>query len=175
MRSRFLLFPAAIVVAAAPAQAYQYQTLPQAQAKLFPGAKFTPHDVTMDIPQVAALIKAGKGSVPGYKIRAWKVSTGGWVFIDQVPGRDDLIRYLVGVDKDGTIRGVEILECLPQYEAIRSPRWLNQFLGKRHSDQYDLAAGIEIISGTSLSSEHVSIGVRRIMAAYSLFFATPTS
>ena len=39
----------------------------------------------------------------------------------------------------------------------------------------DLAAGIELISGTSLSSEHVSVGVRRIMAAYSLFFAPRTS
>ena len=175
MRSRFLLFPAAIVAAAAPAQAFQYQTLQQVQAKLFPGAKFTPQDLTMDIPQVAALIKAGKGSVPGYKIKAWKVSTGGWMFLDQVPGRDDMIRYAVGVDKDGAIKGVEIIECLPQYEAIRSPRWLNQFLGKRHNEQYDLAAGIEIISGTSLSSEHVSVGVRRIMAAYSLFFAPRTS
>ncbi len=175
MRSRFLLFPAAVIAAAPAAQAFQYQTLPQAQAKLFPGAKFTPRDITMDIAQVAALIKEGRGSVPGYKIKAWKASTGGWVFIDQVPGRDDLIRYVVGVNKDGSIKGVEILECLPQYEAIRSPRWLTQFNGKHHNPQYDLAAGIEIISGVSLSSEHVAVGVRRIMAAYALFFASATS
>ena len=174
MRSRFLLFPPALIASAAPAQAYQYLTLPQAQAKLFPGAKFIPHDITMDISQVAALIKAAQGSVPGYKIKASKVSTGGWVFLDKVPGRDDLIVYVVGVDTEGKIKGVEILECLPRYDASRSPKWLTQFLGKKHSETSDLASSIEIISGTSLSSEHVAAGVRRIMAAYSLFFAPQT-
>jgi hypothetical protein len=169
MRSQFFLVPIAIV-ASNPAQAYQYMTLSQAQATLFPGDKFTPRDFTMDITQVAALINATSGSVAGYRIKAWKVSSGGWLFLDQVPGRDDVITYAVAVDGAGKIKGIEILECLPRYEAIRSPEWLAQFVGKQHGAD-DLVAGIEIISGTSLSSEHIAQGVRRVMAAYALFFS----
>ena len=87
MRSQFLLFPAALI-ASAPAQAYHYQTATDAQALLFPGATFAPEDFTMTIPQVAALMsEIDDGSVYSTKIKAWKVSTGGWVFLDQVIAR----------------------------------------------------------------------------------------
>ena len=45
MQHRFLLIPAAIMVAAAPlAIAHDLQTLEEAQQRLYPGAKLTPFE-----------------------------------------------------------------------------------------------------------------------------------
>ncbi len=137
---------------------------------LFPGAKFVPNDFTMDIAQVAALINQTNGSVSEFRTQAWKVSTGGWLFLDHVPGRDDVISYAVAVDREGKIKGVDILECLPRYDAVRNAEWLAQFVGRQESID-DPAASIKIISSTSLSSEHIAQGIKRIYGGlYSVLF-----
>jgi len=47
MASWFRILPAAAVVAAAPAAATVYLSIPQAQAALFPGARFLEHPLTL--------------------------------------------------------------------------------------------------------------------------------
>ena len=169
MRFQFLLVPAALS-AAAPAYGYEYLSLAQAQAVLFPGARFTPRDMTLSIAQIDALMKAGPGNLVSAKVKAWRVSTGGWLFLDQVIGRNDRISYVVGIGADGTIKGIEVLVCIPEYDGIRQPKWIGQFLGRRHSNA-DLTSIVEYISGVTLSSEHITQGVRRILATYALFYA----
>ena len=117
MRSRFLLLPAAVVVAAAPAQAENFLTVEQAQALMFPGATMTPADFTMSEHQVDELIEVTGSTVYRSKVRAWRASTGGWFFVDQVPGRDDRVTYALAVDANGAVRGIEVLVGLREYGA----------------------------------------------------------
>src|SRR3954470_17881483 len=116
MRSRFLLLPvAAVVVAAAPAQAVNFLTVEQAQSLLFPDATLTPADFTMSEHQVDQLINVTGATVFRSKVRAWRASDGGWFFVDQVPGRDDRVTYALALDRTGRVRGVEVLIGLAQY------------------------------------------------------------
>ena len=169
MRSQFLLVPAALI-AAAPVQAWQYISVDEAQRAMFPGATFKLHTITMDTNQFYSLMKASNVTVWSSTIRAWKASTGGWFFLDQVLGRDDHITYAVALNDAGIVTSVEIIDCIATYDQIRRPYWLAQFKGKTTSSG-NLVEQVEIISGVSLSSEHVAEGVRRILAAHALFFA----
>ena len=102
MRFQLMMFPAALV-AAAPLQAADYLTIEQAQAALFPEATFTPADLLLTEAQVDELLKTVAAPVFRTKVRAWKVSTGGWFILDQVMGRDDRVTYAIGIDKNGVV------------------------------------------------------------------------
>jgi hypothetical protein len=162
MRSRLLLIPAAIV-AAAPAQAETYMTLERAQKLLFPGATLTERFVTLNQDQYNKIIGEGNVEPYGRKLKLWKASTGGWFILDQVRGKNDWISYAVALDDQGAVKGVEILECLEKWDGIRNPAWLAQFSGKQHRA---LFTDIQIISGSTLSSEQIANGVKRLLATY---------
>src|SRR5258708_3252881 len=117
MRFRFMLVPAAIV-ASTQAHAEKYMSFEQAQEALFPGAAFTPAFHALSDAEMEAIIAESNATVWNRKVKVWKVSTGGWIFYDEVLGRDDWISYAVGVDAVGVVTGVEILECLERYDQI---------------------------------------------------------
>src|ERR1700722_964564 len=111
MRSQLLLIPAALF-AAAPSVAATYLTVEQAQSSMFPNATFAPHFVTLDQDQFNAVITDSDVNVWSRNIQAWQASTGGWFILDQVRGRDDWITYAIGINGDGVVRHIEVLECL---------------------------------------------------------------
>ena len=145
MRAQFFLIPAA-VVACAPAQAKVFMSVDQAQRAMFPHGSFR------ELP-----VPARTGAFE----RSWKVSTGGWFIVDQVEGKGDLITYAVALDADGTVQGLEILECAADYDTITMPRWRHHFLGRQ---AWDALRDIKMISGSTLSSRHITEGVRRILS-----------
>jgi hypothetical protein len=100
-------------------------------------------------------------------VRAWKVSTGGWFILDQVMGRDDRVTYAIGLDQDGTVRGIEILVCVAGYDGIRRPGWRSQFVGKKSPNFNDIAS----ISGATLSAMHIAEGVKRTLVTYIKYIA----
>jgi Na+-transporting NADH:ubiquinone oxidoreductase subunit NqrC len=62
---------------------------------------------------------------------------------------------------------VEILEYRESYGGEISNRsWLSQFVGKTSRDPLELDQDIRNISGATLSSRHVTEGVKRILALY---------
>jgi hypothetical protein len=170
MRFSFLMVPAALL-ATMPAQADEYLTVPQAQAVLFPGASFTPADVNLTADQVDKLIKVSQSIVLRSKIKAWKVSTGGWFILDQVPGRDDIVTYAVGLDDKGAVTGIEILVCAGDYSSVRDRKWLGLFKGKNFETADELLTAIPNMSGASLSATHIMSGVKRVVTSYALFLA----
>jgi hypothetical protein len=133
MRNAFWLIPAA-VIAASPATADDYLTVKQAQELIFPGAKLTPADFSLTEDQIDQLVKASNSAAFRSRVKAWKVSTGGWFFLDQVFGRDDIVTYAVGVDSAGAVVGIEVLVCASGWCGVRSEKWLAQFSGKRAAD-----------------------------------------
>jgi Na+-translocating ferredoxin:NAD+ oxidoreductase RnfG subunit len=140
--------PAAVVMSAgSSAYAVEYLSVAQAQKQAFPSASF-------------AEIQAG---------RIWRAESGGRVLgffiFDRVIGKHLYIDYAVALDPGGRIRGVEILQYRESYGGeIRSPSWLAQFVGKSSSSALQVGGDIRNISGATLSSHHVTEGVKRIMA-----------
>ena len=171
MRHRFLLLSVAIAATApavwtVPAQAKTFLDVSTAQAVAFPGAKFTPQHFTLDREQVAKIIGDSRAPVINNDVKVWKVSTGGWFFLDQVYGLDDRITFALAIDEQGAVKHIEILECAEGYETVRDQEWLSGFYGARYSTtKFD----VETISGSSLSSEHIKGGVRRLLSTYALY------
>ena len=169
-RFEFLLLAPAALVAASPVLAEDFLSVEQAQQMLFPGAQFTPGDFVLTDAQLGLLAQKISTRVWRRQVKAWRVSGGGWFFVDQVIGRDDRISYALGVDKEGAIRGVEILTCLAKYDGIRRPEWRAQFAGRRYG-KLDMLDQISTISGATMSTTHITEGVQRMLATYALFVA----
>ncbi|HTY92840.1 MAG TPA: FMN-binding protein [Steroidobacteraceae bacterium] len=169
MNPRFLVLPAALVISH-DAQAMVYLSVEQAQALMFPGQTLVPVPVVLSAADLAAIEKdCGVPVYPG-SLAAWK-APGGYFFTDSVIGKHDLIRYAVAID-DGRIREVEILEYREAYGGeVRNSRWLHQFVGLQHGASVKVGRGIQNISGATLSSQHVTDGIRRLLATYAIAFA----
>jgi Na+-translocating ferredoxin:NAD+ oxidoreductase RnfG subunit len=146
---RYTLPAAAIVSLASPALAVRYLSIEEAQKAAFPSAHFTE-------------VQAG---------RVWKAEAGGKVaglfVFDRVIGKHLYIDYAVALSPSGAVQRVEILEYRESYGGeIRSPSWLAQFVGKTVGSALKINGDIRNIAGATLSSTHVTEGVKRILASY---------
>lgn len=170
MRFQLMLLPVAAVAmaAATPAAAENFMTVEQAQQAIFPGAKFAPADFDLSPAEMDRLGEVSKTTVFRSKVRVWKVSNGGWFYLDQVPGRDDRITYAIGINPDGSVKSIEILVCVAEYGQVRQPQWRRHFVGKKYTPAH-LVKQIPNISGTTLSVVHIADGVTRVLATHALY------
>ncbi len=141
---------AALVSVAAPAYAVQYLSVEQAQKLAFPSAtRFVE-------------VQAG---------RVWKAQAGdkvvGLFVLDRVIGKHLFIDYTVALDPGGRVHRVDILQYRESYGGeVRQASWLGQFVGKTSASPLAVDRDIRNISGATLSSHHVTEGVRRILGLY---------
>lgn len=142
----FIAAPLAISVPAAHATVYL--SVEQAQQALFPGAKFSPLDIAR-------------------RERVWRASPGGWFILAEVLGKHELITYAVGINPQGRVRGVEILEYRESHGGeVRDASWREQFTGKSAADPLQLDRDIRNISGATLSCRHITDGIKRLLKLY---------
>ena len=169
----YALIPVMLVGAPPAAHATQYLSIAEAQRELFPGAaSFVNRTLQLTPAQRKAIGKAA-GIMPGVNQPVWEVrgreGRQGWLFVDRVTGKHELITYALALDVSGTVRGLEILEYRETYGGeIRNPGWRQQFVGKRAGSALRLGTDIRNISGATLSSRHVTDGVRRLLATYDI-------
>jgi hypothetical protein len=169
MKTRFMLIPAYALVVAAPVQATVYMSVEQAQAQMFPGATFTPDFVTLSPEQMKAIEKASDVNVLSPNLKAWRASTGGWFIADQVVGKHEFIPFALALDDQGAVKSVEVLEYRETYgDQVRNAAWRAQFTGKTHAAPLKLGTDIQNISGATLSSRHITDGVKRLLTTYDL-------
>jgi Na+-translocating ferredoxin:NAD+ oxidoreductase RnfG subunit len=91
----------------------------------------------------------------------------GHVFVDEVIGRQSLITYAVGIDANGALLNLEILAYRESHGGeIRNPAWRAQFDHRESLEQLRFRTDIKNISGATLSSEHVTQGVRWLLALW---------
>jgi uncharacterized protein with FMN-binding domain len=139
-----LAAPAAIMLIA-PASATIYLTVDQAQQAIFPGTAVSP---------------TGQPGV-------FRASNGGYLIIDRVIGKHEYIKFAVGINANGTIKQIEILEYSESYGyEVRDASWRAQFVGKSATSPLQLNVDINNISGATLSSRHLTEGIKRIMTMY---------
>jgi Na+-translocating ferredoxin:NAD+ oxidoreductase RnfG subunit len=161
-----LLMPTTAVVAA------EYLSVDAAQRAVFPDADtFDPVMLALDRAQKTQMVALAGPQPPHGTLRVWRAlrggSTLGYVFVDEVLGRSDLITYATGIDTDGTLRTIEILAYRESHGAeIRNAAWRRQFANKRDLAQLQFRTDIKNISGATLSSEHVTQGVRWLLALW---------
>jgi Na+-translocating ferredoxin:NAD+ oxidoreductase RnfG subunit len=160
------LSPAPIVVAA------DYLDLDAAQKAVFPDAdSFLQVVVNPSAAQLQVLLtQAGEQPRHG-NIRIWKAMRDGSVlghfFTDEVVGRQDLITYAIGIDTTGSLRDLEIMSYRESHGGeVRNPSWRAQFNQRDNLEQLRFRTDIKNISGATLSSEHVTQGVRWLLALW---------
>ena len=161
---------AATVGVSSSAFATQYLTVEQAQQVIFPQAsafKEANWQLTAEqMQQVQQLAGLPARSVNWRVFAAQKNDvTLGYVVLDDVIGKFELISYAVGLNVDATVRQIEILTYRESHGfEIRMPAWRKQFAGKSASTGISVGDGIANISGATLSCAHVTDGVRRVAA-----------
>jgi Na+-translocating ferredoxin:NAD+ oxidoreductase RnfG subunit len=164
--------PAVVISIASPLCAAQYLTVEQAQRLAFPAAtQFVAAHVVYRPSDVAAIEKLSGQKVRTRGEQVWRAQAGskflGFFIVDYVIGKHLVIDYAVALDPDGRIRQVELLEYRESYGGeIANPDWLAQFAGKTSRDPIEINKDIRNISGATLSSRHVTEGVKRVLAIY---------
>lgn len=165
---------ASLAVLAAPSAVYAttYLTAEQAQAQMFPGETLHPEFRQLTDEQMSAIRKASREAPLGKQLKVWRASGGGWFIVDQVVGKHEFITFALALDPTGGVKSTEILDYREAYGSqVRNPRWLAQFKGKHAGDSLRLGHGIKNISGATLSSKHITGGVRRLLATYAIVLA----
>jgi Na+-translocating ferredoxin:NAD+ oxidoreductase RnfG subunit len=168
---RMILVPVAAAAAYAPAQALVYMSVEQAQQLMFKGQELTALPVTLSAADIAAIEADSGVKVFAGGLRAWKADNG-YFFVDAVIGKHELITYAVALSSEGKVLQTEILEYREAYGGeVRSAGWRQQFTGRQHGDPVRIGRDIKNISGATLSSEHVTDGIRRLLATYAIAIA----
>jgi Na+-translocating ferredoxin:NAD+ oxidoreductase RnfG subunit len=141
---------AAVVSLTSAAHAVQYLSVAEAQKLAFPSA--------------TQFVEVQPG-------RVWKAQAGGkaiglFVF-DRVIGKHLFIDYTVALDAGGRVHRVDILQYRESYGGeVRQASWLAQFVGKTSASPLAVDSDIRNISGATLSSHHVTEGVKKILGLY---------
>jgi Na+-translocating ferredoxin:NAD+ oxidoreductase RnfG subunit len=168
MKSEFIFIALPISAIVAPsAFAVQYLTVDQAQKAIFPGKTFTASPVKLIGAQKKAIEQASGVRVLKDEQQVWRVSGGAWFIVDEVVGKHEFITYAVGLNGDGSVKQIEVMDYRETYGGqIRDEKWRAQFVGKTSKSPLKLDADIKNVSGATLSCRHVTDGVKRLLAFY---------
>jgi len=159
--------------------AAEYLTVEGAQKALFPQAEhFTEVALSLSPAQHEQVAALAGPQPPHRSLRVFKALRGddlvGYVFVDEVIGKEDFITYAIGVDAHGRLSAPEVLSYRESHGGeIRNAAWRQQFAGRHGLDQLRVQTDIKNIAGATLSCEHVTEGVRWIAALWQVALAPP--
>ena len=166
-----LLWLAPVVLAGGASVGYAtvYLTVEQAQQAIFPNAKLTPADVKLTEAQRKTIEKTSGVRVRNLEQKVWRVEGGGWLIVDEVLGKHEFISYAVGLNADGSVKQIEVMDYRETYGGqVRDEKWRAQFTGKKHGAALKLDDDIKNVSGATLSCRHITDGVKRLLAFHEL-------
>jgi hypothetical protein len=180
-RIPFLAASAFAALVPAYVAASDYMSIEAAQRSLFARADRFDEVVLALNPRQKASVSGLAGPQPPHRsLRAWKAMHGsdllGYVFVDEVLGRQDMITYAAGIDRTGRLGALEVLAYRESHGGeIRGTAWRNQFDGREGLDQLRFGTDIKNIAGATLSCEHVTQGVRWITALWQVALRTDSA
>ncbi len=169
-----LLLPTLLLGPVIPHESYAAIYLSEAQAAsvIFPGETFSKITLQLSSEEQSKIKSAAADDSVHSEAQIFKAKSGDCVFIDRVIGKHELITYAVGISRQGKIKGVEILEYRESYgHEIRGEKWRAQFIGKDGKSSLKMNDDIMNISGATLSSAHITSGVRRLLQTYDVIKA----
>jgi Na+-translocating ferredoxin:NAD+ oxidoreductase RnfG subunit len=151
------------------AQAKIYVSAEQAQQILFPNKQLLKAPIIITDGLQERMRAASSIRHPFQGDRIWKAPDGGWLIIDEVVGKHEMITYAVGIAPNGSILCIEILEYVESYGyEVAEAQWRKQFAGKTVKDPIKLNQDIQNIGGATLSCKHLTDGVKRVLTLYDL-------
>jgi hypothetical protein len=166
-------FGALVGVAPVPVViATEYLSIEAAQKALFPQADRFSELVLSLSPAQRERVAALAGPQPPHRsLRAFRAWHGdqplGFVFVDEVIGKEDFITYAVAIDASGHLSAPEVLAYRESHGGeIRNAAWRQQFAGRQGLDQLRVQTDIKNIAGATLSCQHVTEGVRWLVALW---------
>lgn len=154
------------------AHATQYLSLEEAQKTIFPKAtRFEVSAIKLTKEQKKEIEKLSDMRMRPDEQKVWKAYVGkellGYFIVDEVYGKHEFITYSIGLTADGAVTQVEIMDYRETYGSeVRNPLWRKQFVGKTLKDPFVLDKDIVNISGATLSSRHITDGVKKLLAFY---------
>ncbi len=149
--------------------AVTYLNVEQAQQAIFPGKNFAVFPLQLTDAQRRSIEQESGVRLIVKRPEIWRVTGGGWFIVDEVIGKHEFITYAIGLTSNGTVRGLEIMDYRESYGGqVRDPKWRAQFVGKTRANPLILDRDIKNISGATLSSRHLTDGVRRVLALYEI-------
>lgn len=171
-----IVAPSALVIVAGaiPCYATTYLTTGQAQKICFPDAtEFVAADVTLTKAQRKAIEQDSAVRVRQDTQKIWRAKAGekflGWVIVDEVLGKHELITWVLALNAGGRVKHIEIMDYRETYGyQVREAKWRAQFYGKQHGAKLKLDDDIKNISGATLSCRHIADGVKRLLSFYEL-------
>src|SRR5258708_28385895 len=117
--------------------ATEYLSVEAAQKALFPQAdRFSELVLSLNAAQREQVARLAGPQPPHRSLRAWKAMRGGelagYVFVDEVIGREDFITYAAGIDAARHLSSLEVLAYRGGHGGgIRSDGWRRQFAGRQ--------------------------------------------
>ena len=144
-----------------------FLTEEQSLKTLFPGETFSKKTFELSKEEARKVADLSGQRVRTNSVTAYVSAEKNVVFIDQVLGKHEYITYAVGVNKDGAVKGIEILVYRETYgQQVQGENWRKQFHGKDVHSPLKMNDDIKNISGATLSSTHVTGGVKRLLLTY---------
>jgi hypothetical protein len=169
------LAAAGLAALAAPTQivvAAEYLSIEGAQKSLFPQAdRFDEVVLALSPAQKQQVAQLAGAQPPHRSLRSWKALRGkdllGYVFVDEVVGRQDFITYAAAIDAAGRLGTLEVLAYRESHGGeVRNEAWRHQFDGRQSLGQLRFETDIKNIAGATLSCGHVTQGVRWLVALW---------
>jgi Na+-translocating ferredoxin:NAD+ oxidoreductase RnfG subunit len=158
----------ATALVAISAHATQYFTPGAVLTSLFKGAtKISYKRVSLTDAEADEIAKKlGTASVK----KDWSIYFGetdgkrndGFAILDKELGMHEPIDFAVRFTGAGTVNGVEVMEYREAYgDEVRAERFRSQFIGKSANDPITVGKDIQIITGASISSRSMAVGIKR--------------
>ena len=167
--------PLAALAAATPqCIAAQYMSVDQARGLIFDKAQeFVPSSIELTPDQLQQLEHESGVKSRTPKQAIWRAMVGGkmlgWFIIDQVIGKHELITYAVGLNLDGTLKQMQVIDYKEAWGyQVRELKWRDQFVGKSTTDALKIGTDIGNISGGTLSANSMTNGMKRLLFLHRL-------
>jgi electron transport complex protein RnfG len=154
------------VLVALPASGATYWTVPGVLKSFFAQSKRVSYrKLSLNASDAANIAEKSGAAVK----REWVVYTAesdgkpdGYAIKDEEKGMHEPIDFAVKFTTSGAVERIEIMEYREAYgDEVRGDRFRAQFKGKTASDPITAGRDIDIVSGASISSRSVALGVKR--------------
>lgn len=141
----------------------RYMEPNEAQQLIWGDKTFVPYPIELSKEQMKSIKKSSKTRVRNKRLNSFRSIDGDWFILDQVIGKHENIDIAVGIDRQGHVKGIEVLEYRESYgHQIMNPKWRAQFIGRDSSAVLKLDKQIKNISGATLSCRHITDGINRL-------------
>src|SRR5258708_35104488 len=116
----------------------------------------TPAFVALSDAQAKQIEKTSGVNVRMRDVKAWKVDGGGVFVLDEVVGKHEFITYAVGINADGRVAGIEIVDYRESYGyEVRNAEWRARFICQSTAEPPPLAHDVRQHNGAAPSFQHV--------------------